>query len=292
MNGNALLAMRDGRFDDAVIELSRALRQAPGDTFALSTRSRAYVGLEQYDRALRDIDSLIAASPDDMQLKLTRASILRMAGRTEEAAVAIVTAAGGEADDYSVRLARAQLAIADGRAEEALALIDAHREEERQAAAAEPQDGETLIVLDPGPGIIAARAAFALGQDERASLELSGLREMFADDADMLNNLCWMAAEAGRLLDQALQDCDAALALAPDSAAIIDSRARVLLEQGDFRGALAGYEAALAKEPEQATSLYGRGLARIALGQMEAGEADKAAALVLDPDVRTSFRGR
>jgi tetratricopeptide (TPR) repeat protein/transglutaminase-like putative cysteine protease len=275
MNGNALLAMNDGRFDDAVIELSRALRQAPGDDFALSTRAQAYLALEQYDRALRDIDTLIAARPTDIPLKLSRIGALEQAGRTEQADAEMDALAEADPSAPGVLLNQAALRLERGKAQEASDILD-------RFLASSPANPQSALILR-------GEAAIALGQLDRAAQDFATVREAAPADAEVLNNLCWTAATAGVLLDQALRDCDAALAIAPDSPAILDSRGRLLLQRGDLTGALAAYEAALAIAPELPASLYGRGVARIASGQVEEGERDKAAAIALDPDTPTDF---
>ncbi|WIY70280.1 DUF3857 domain-containing protein [Aquidulcibacter paucihalophilus] len=275
MNGNALLAMNDGRFDDAVIELSRALRQAPGDDFALGTRAQAYLALEQYDRALRDIDTLIAGRPTDVPLKLRRIGVLEQAGRTEQADAEMDALAEADPSAPGVLLNQAALKLERGKAQEASEILD-------RFLASSPANPRSALILR-------AEAAIALGQLDRAAQDLATVREAAPADAEVLNNLCWTAATAGVLLDQALRDCDAALAIAPDSPAILDSRGRLLLQRGDLAGALAAYEAALAIAPELPASLYGRGVARIASGQVEEGERDKAAAIALDPDTPTDF---
>ncbi|MBP8063168.1 MAG: DUF3857 domain-containing protein, partial [Brevundimonas sp.] len=275
MNGNALLAMSDGRFDDAVIELSRALRQAPGDDFALGTRAQAYLALEQYDRALRDIDTLIAARPTDIPLKLQRIGVLEQAGRSEQADAEMDALAEADPPASGVLLNQAALKLERGKAQEASDILD-------RLLASSPENPRSALILR-------AEASIALGQLDRAAHDLATVREAAPADAEVLNNLCWTAATAGVLLDQALRDCDAALAIAPDSPAILDSRGRVLLQQGDLAGALVAYEAALAIAPELPASLYGRGVVRIALGQAEEGERDKAAAIEIDPGTPTDF---
>ena len=275
MNGHALLAMNEGRYDDAVIELSRALRQAPGDDFALSSRAEAYLALEQYDRALRDIDALVAARPADMALKLWRIGVLEQAGRADEADAAMDALAESDPTAPGVLLNQAALKLERGDAQSASDILD-------RLLASAPENPESALLLR-------AEASITLGRLDVAARDFATVREAHPADAEMLNGLCWTAATAGALLDQALLDCDAALAIAPDNAAILDSRGRVLLQQGDPAGALVAYDAALAIAPELPASLYGRGLARIALGRVEEGEADKAAAIAIYPHAHTDF---
>ena len=275
MNGNALLADADGRYQDVVIEMSRALRQAPTDTFALNLRGRAYLAQGQYDRALRDIDALIVAAPNAMSSKLLRITALELAGRTGELETALTDILQQNPDDPNVIGTVAAYRLRDDRAQEAWDLLTPLIRTQ-----AEP---------DPRLLIQRAQAAIRLDRLDDAAADFATVRTAFADNATMLNNLCWSAALEGVMLDQALQDCNAALALVPGAAAYLDSKARVLLQQGDAAAALEIYDAALAKNPELSASLYGRGLARIALGRTEEGEADKTAALAIYADAANDF---
>ena len=274
MNGNALLAAAEGRYQDAIVELSRALRQVPGDVFALNMRSVAYEALKDYDRALRDIDALILGQPENTSLKLRRITVLNVADRDEEADREMAELARAYPDDRVVLLNHAALLKDRDRTQEASDVLDG-------LLARWPDDQSALMLR--------ADASIDLGRLDLATRDFDTVRAASPDDAQALNGLCWTAAVAGVLLDQALKDCDAALALAPTSPAIIDSRGRVLLQRGDIVGAIAAYDEALAAAPDLPASLYGRGLARIALGQVEAGEADKAAALALDPRAAEDF---
>ena len=276
MNGNAMIAMMDGQFQDAVVEMSRALRQAPNDPFALNMRAQAYRQLKQYDRALRDTDSLIAALPDNPELKLMRISILEEADRHDEADAEMDALALAEPGNGRILLNQAALKMERGDAQAAIDILD-------RALPLYPDRPEAVLISRAG-------AAIALGRVDLAERDFATIRDASATDPGMLNNMCWTAAKAGVLLDQALRDCDAALALAPNVAGFLDSRGRVLLQRGDLAGAVAAYDMALERSPTQSPSLYGRGLARIALGQVAEGEADKAAALAIDPDATDAFK--
>jgi tetratricopeptide (TPR) repeat protein len=99
------------------------------------------------------------------------------------------------------------------------------------------------------------------------------------------NARCWARALAGLELDQALDDCNAAVRANPKTASFHDSRGLVYLRQGRYDKAIADYDAALAINPKIAWSLYGRGIAKQRLGQGAAGHADLAAATALAPKI-------
>lgn len=106
----------------------------------------------------------------------------------------------------------------------------------------------------------------------------------------VLNERCWTRTMLGIELDQALDDCNAALDRQPKNASYLDSRAWLRLRRGELRDALADYERALKIRPELAWSLYGRGIVRIRLGDVEAGRADIAAARKLVPAIDAQAR--
>lgn len=309
MNGAALIAMSEARYGDAVIELSRALRQAPGDVFALRRRAQAYVALEQYDRALRDIDALISGGEDSDELKLVRIGVFEVAGRIDEADAAMAAVVAARPDDIDLKLQRIGFLNRVGRKEQAETEMDA-------LAVAMPSDSKILLnqavlKLDLGKAqaamdlldnvlpldeeraqsvlIYRAKAAIKLGRLDLAAQDFATVRAKAGDDAEVLNNLCWAAATTGALLDQALKDCDAALAISPAALHIQDSRARVLLQMGDVTAALAAYDAVLAVRPEYVGARYGRGLALEALGRVDEGRAAKAVDIAKFPHVVDDF---
>jgi predicted aspartyl protease/tetratricopeptide (TPR) repeat protein len=96
-----------------------------------------------------------------------------------------------------------------------------------------------------------------------------------------LNARCWTRAVAGRELDLALADCEAALRYGRNSN-VLDSRGLVRLRRGELKAAIADYDAVLKLQPKAPWSLYGRGLAKVLSGDRAGGEADMKAGLALD----------
>jgi Flp pilus assembly protein TadD len=71
--------------------------------------------------------------------------------------------------------------------------------------------------------------------------------------------------------------------VAPDSAAVLAEKGRVLLQLGKAGEALGAFGRALAIDPSDARSLNNRGAALAALGQADAARADFERALARDP---------
>jgi tetratricopeptide (TPR) repeat protein len=83
--------------------------------------------------------------------------------------------------------------------------------------------------------------------------------------AQAWNGRCWARVIKGQApaeLGFAMADCNKALELQTNDAAIFDSRALVYLKLGKYDDAIADYDKALALDPTMATSLYGRGIAK------------------------------
>jgi tetratricopeptide (TPR) repeat protein len=127
-------------------------------------------------------------------------------------------------------------------------------------------------------------------EDEVRMVDLIALNANDANQrATLLDRRCFARAQWGRQLDNALADCDAAVALAPNTAYILDSRGLVKLRMGRLADAVIDYNAALRLSPKLASSLYGRGVAYRRAGRPSDGATDITAAKALDPNVESDF---
>jgi tetratricopeptide (TPR) repeat protein len=100
-----------------------------------------------------------------------------------------------------------------------------------------------------------------------------------------LNSRCWARAMLGVELEQALDDCNAAIAADSKNAFYLNSRGWVHLRLAAYQKALVDFDRALELRPEIAWTLYGRGLARTRLGDAVKGEADLEAARKVQVDI-------
>ena len=154
------------------------------------------------------------------------------------------------------------------------------------------KDDDQAIALDPtNAAAFADRAQVyeAKGDADRETADYDRAVALKPNDGDYHNGACWARAYAGRELDKALADCNAAVALttrtpggASDS---LDSRGLVWFRMGDFDKAIADYDVALKANPKLASSLYMRGLARRRKGDQAGGDADIAAAKAINPHI-------
>jgi tetratricopeptide (TPR) repeat protein len=86
-------------------------------------------------------------------------------------------------------------------------------------------------------------------------------------------------------LDKALDDCNAALKLRPNTLHFLDNRGLVRLRLGDFERAIADYDVVIKEQPKDAWALYGRGLSKLRKGNTAEGNADIAAATGIEPRI-------
>jgi tetratricopeptide (TPR) repeat protein/predicted aspartyl protease len=255
-------------FDLALADLTRACELAPRDADAHYDRGLIYAQEHQIKSALKDFNTAMALAPDDIDAHLARAELLRSQPDADSAA----TRAEIESDLDAVR---------------------------RLAA---PVSNLRLALAD----LYSRVGNYDAGIDQVDQwLEYHPLEN---DQAVGLNERCWLRAIANRDLHEALDDCNRALALRPDSPQtsasrirtpmeswsdpdFLDSRGLVYLRLGRTKDAIRDYDSALERNSTMSTSLYGRGLAELRLGEQTKGQADLAAAQKLDSGVAKLFAG-
>lgn len=327
--------------DDAqVIEATSALLlRNPGDGGLLADRGQAYHQTGRNDLAMVDADAAVKLVPQNPQLRLLRANLLRekgdMPGVAREADGLLAT----EPKESYPFVVASRLYDTAGRRKEAMEALDkalAIKPESyiylnrylmraRSDVAGRRADLDEAIRLDPTSiEALADKAAFqgdqgdwrgsaatltqaiARGEAGRSLLVKRGIAWAKAGEAaladkdfaearkdattaPLLNNLCWSKALLGVALDRALEECGAAVALAPGVVSILDSHAFVLLRLDRVDEALAEYNRVLAEQPKLSASLYGRSLAEARKGDMTAADRDMAAALTINGRVGDEF---
>jgi tetratricopeptide (TPR) repeat protein len=136
-----------------------------------------------------------------------------------------------------------------------------------------------------------AQRGMLYAQTNRAALaarDFDAARAL-ATTAMRLNSLCWEKTLAGIALDRALEECNAAVALSPRSAGIIDSLGWAYVRLNRPEEAIETFTRALLIAPQQAASLYGRAFAWRQLGDMTRASADRDAALVIAANIADEF---
>lgn len=244
----------------------------PSDADGFARRGAAFAARRDFASAFSDFGRAIALAPSEARYLVARASAFAANRQPLLAKTDLDAAIRLQPDSVDARTSRALLYLATGHRAEALVDIDA-------ASRAAPREADIRLVL-------ASLYSRAEAQDRAIGQYDLWLTIHPRDDnrqPQAMNGRCWARALLGRELDKALNDCNAALRLAPRTAGFLDSRGLVRLRMGELDKAITDYDAALAIEPATAWSLYGRGLARLRKGMNTQGDADIAAALVLSP---------
>ena len=91
-------------------------------------------------------------------------------------------------------------------------------------------------------------------------------------------------------IEKALEDCEQALKLDPQSAFALNGRGVARLKLGQFEAAGSDFQASLAIERRNPIALFGRGVIRGKLGAPDGARQDIEAAKALRPDIVEQFR--
>lgn len=252
---------------------------APADAESYSRDGAIAMARGDLDAAITNFSKAIELAPAEPRYLDQRSKAYFQQGRTAPGRADLDRAIALNPTDLDALLARAALMLHDRDRNGAVADLDTVD----HAAGTAAMERLTL-------GGLLADA----GQPQRAVGQFDQWIKVHPDDVRRpaaLNGRCWALALAGRDLDAALRDCDAALRARPDTPAFLDSRGMVRLRRGEWAKAVADFDAALARQPKMAWSLYGRGIAKLRTGDAAGGKADMEAALVLRPQIADDAKG-
>ena len=306
IGGRAEAYRRLGDTEKALADLAEVLKMDPRLHQAHISRAEVYATRREYDKGLADLDAAAKLAPRDPYVLTFRGALLVRAGRRDEAEKAFEASLALEPTltAYLTRAANRPKSDLAGRLADVAAAekIDAsHGDIPLVRARAYLGAGEpgkaipslTRAMKDQPKSmqLLATRAeAYAKsGQTALALKDYADLRARAVGVAEALNNLCWSQATMNVALEAALQDCEAALKVAPREPHIIDSKGFVLLRLGRLEEAVRTYDDALSVRGGHPESLYGRGLAKVRMGRETEGEADLTAARKLRADLDREF---
>ncbi|MFI4933109.1 MAG: DUF3857 domain-containing protein [Caulobacterales bacterium] len=229
-----------------------------------------YLAKRDFDHAIANFDQAVRLDPNSAKGFYNR-GVAHLEKGQDDLALA----------DFNQAL---RLKPFDPLAHEARAQLYLFRNED---ALADKDFDEATQLSPPGTQVLLrhARAYESAGKYEGA---IRIYDQMIADspnDADLLNGRCWLRAEWGEELQRALDDCNSALKIVPESSQELDSRGLTQLRLGRLDLSISDYDEALRISPNQGASLFGRGVAKLRKGDKPGGEADIAAALAKDPQL-------
>jgi tetratricopeptide (TPR) repeat protein len=299
---DAYLRMRD--MERGLADLELVSRESPIDPYPYLKRAETLVQMGRRTEALAIAEKALAARAGPAEGLVTATQIRVMASSPEEARAVLddSIAKAPSADLYALRATIAS--NGEARAsdlEQTLHLNPRHVPALQMLAqlrySEDKDQSKTLDALDRLEAVVAPTSNSQMmrggalarqGKEPEAKVVYAAARGL-AKVATEFNSLCWSQATRNIFLDDALKDCDTALAMEPQSAAYMDSRGFVLLQLGRYDESIASYDAALAKRPQMAESLYGRGIAKLRLGRNAEAETDLAAAQRVSPNIEQRF---
>jgi tetratricopeptide (TPR) repeat protein/predicted aspartyl protease len=241
-------------FPAAIADLTKAIELEPANPAHYLERAQMYAASGRPELAIADYGDVLKREPGSSPALLGRGALYAAAHDAEHARADLSAALKAAPDDGATLLTVASVYSASDLHEDALTLYD--------------------------------RWLQAHPLSARPSWKSTALREQIT----ALNGACWSRAVLKRDLDAALADCDAAIDLQPEMAAVLDSRGLVHLKRGEYDLAIADYDAALKLSPRQAVSLWARGVAKLKKGRMVEGGTDQQAALALNAGVGEEAR--
>ena len=252
--------------------------QAPMDAAGFRRRGTAFAGRKDYKSAIADFDQAIQLDPADADSYYQR-GLARWRDRQAVLAMAdFDQALKIKPDDIATLLERGTLRLANR--DESGARTDF-----TAIAALAPNDA-SIGLLIAGRYVANGNFATAVGQ------YYQWIAAHPKDDRvpEALHERCWSRAMTGKELELALADCDEALKRSAHTSLLLDSRAFVRLQLGNYDKAIADYRASLDLQPKGAMALYGLGLAEQKKGLQTAGDQHIQAAIALDPAAADEFR--
>jgi predicted Zn-dependent protease len=164
----ATVARTQERFNDAIVELTAALKFAPGDPALLFELASSYYSARDYEQALATLAPLLEARPDDPRLLRTAGNALLQLRRPEEARPRLQRAVERDPSDAAARLALGRACFQTGDFAAAIPLIEAQINDDR--------DGSLHVQL--------ARAYAGLGQKEKATALFTRSQELQRADQE------------------------------------------------------------------------------------------------------------
>ena len=242
----------------------------PTDAKGYAQRGSGFASRHDLERALADLARACELEPTNPQYLLLRGQIQLEMKRPFRALADFNEAIRLQPDDATARLMRARLYVMGNDAAAARADLEAADRVAANQSNIRLDMGELYLRVDLVDAAVDQFDKWIASHDKDVTLSRA------------LNDRCWARALTGTHLDQALADCDAAIAARPDAAAFWDSRGLVHLRRGELVKALLDYDASLRLDPKSAWSLYGRGLIRLRNGATELGQADLASAKALN----------
>ncbi|WBB80071.1 tetratricopeptide repeat protein [Micromonospora sp. WMMD882] len=281
-NGLALVAMHEGKLDEALDLVTRGLAELDEALGAgqhhlhrsvlRHNRSQLLAALGRREEALAELDAVIEVDPNHVEYHLDRGGLLRRLGRDEEALASYDQAIRLSPPFPEVHYNRADVLLELGAVQAALAGFDRVLDLEPEHLDARINRAGLRQALDDTEGAWAdVRAGLDLAPGNAYLLCVRGQLELEHD------------------LAQARRTLSAALAVDPTLAAAWAARGAAAYQEGDLAAAVADLSHALALDDDPAVR-FNRGLALADAGRHAEADADFQACAAADPDLAAEVR--
>jgi tetratricopeptide (TPR) repeat protein len=264
------------QYEEALVDLSEAVRLVPEEAEYWADRGRTYHWMECYEEALTDFNWAIELKPDYAWATASRGVTYRLMEHYDEA-LADFDRAIELKPDYAWAIAlRGETYQQMERYEEAL--VDFNR----------------AIELEPDY----AWAIALRGETYQQMKRYEGALVDFNRAIELEPDYAWAIAQRGDTCrqmdryDEALADFNRAIELKPDYAWAIASRGRTYRLMGRYEEALANLSKAIELEPDNASMVAGRGETYRLMGRYEEALADFSQAIELEPDYAWAIASR
>lgn len=296
-NGGSVFNLNAAGFTSVAARQSTS--DAPTDAAGFRRRGMAYASMREFDLALADLTQACELAPRDAENVYERGTIYAKDGQFEQALQDFSAAITLQPEDIDARMARADLLQSHPGKDPADTIAKVRSDLDAVSRVA-PPTAAVRLTLSSMYGNLGDYSTALIQVDQWLDNH-----RLVDEQAEGLNERCWLRASANRDLQAALDDCNRALVTKPGSPAdtgslitgartplnpgYLDSRGLVYLRLGDPKNAIRDYDAALQAAPNMYSSLYGRGLAELRVGQRAQGHADLAAAEMADSSVAKEY---
>jgi len=265
----AFAYLEKGRYEQALVEAQRALRQHGDDPALYLIAALAQLGQDQIEAAVLTLEQGLQIDPDDERIHPTLRRICQDAERFDLArdvlerlleqhpnsvrtrgSLGWVYAQLGE-DEQAVELLNEALASEPDDDQLLLAMGDCQlRQGQPEAAARSFAQALAKSKLPVATAVAIARHYYEQGMRRQTIEYYERAMEHEAEDPLILNNLAWTYAEEGIRLDRALELATRAVKLEADNVVYLDTYAEVFFQKGQHARAIAVMRRALELEPE------------------------------------------
>jgi tetratricopeptide (TPR) repeat protein len=276
------------QYQDAKQSVEQLLAQQSNSAQAHFLLAQVYAGLGNRTDTKQELESVIKLSPKHFAAHLALARLLAQEGQNEKVTEQLTVLNEISPDNPDVLALKASLAQAQGDQKTASTLLQDVFEQIPSTASMlavarqELAMGNQMASLElqkqwmtEHPDDLVASMALAdayinQNQVERAITLYQRVLEQDEQNVNALNNLAWQLRDKEPV--KALQYAKRAVALAPESAEVMDTLSVVFLKNNDIKSAKRYTERALAKKPKDPSFRYHSAMIDTAAG-------DKASAI-------------